>query len=383
MSNLVASFTQRVVDRDLVGYRNGAVPRGQIQLDAVSIFRQLLEYLDHPRATASSIVPVAHRLGVNRARDGIPLSDLISAIKLDFEVLWSYFCMRAEDGDAPVLLAAVSRIWGAVDRFSSEVQRGYIEESARISDRQSSERATIITRILTRERVTSEDEAVISDVLGIGPRSVVRVVAASTRDDRALRMCVSRLTEGVDPADGGTVIHSTGSVSLLIAHGIMATDYPRLSSVLADLHCGITPPITGSRNIPRACSLAVRILNSRTDDQATIVQFGDCYPTFFAEGLLADGPELGAEILAKVDELSLKEQERLTDILIQYARSGSVGETAERLFFHRNTVLNYFKKVERLAGLNPSVPLDCVLLIIALRMRQLGVDRRIPGPAAQ
>ena len=63
---------------------------------------------------------------------------------------------------------------------------------------------------------------------------------------------------------------------------------------------------------------------------------------------------------------------KLTDLDIQtvltFAESNmNISETAQKLFFHRNTVVYHLDKVKRVTGLNPHKFYDLVELVLGIK----------------
>nr|WP_240895680.1 helix-turn-helix domain-containing protein [Kineococcus siccus] len=63
----------------------------------------------------------------------------------------------------------------------------------------------------------------------------------------------------------------------------------------------------------------------------------------------------------------------MLEALEVFAATGSVAATAERLFCHRNTVLNRLRRTAELTGHEPTVPAEAAVLLLAVSAwRQLG-----------
>lgn len=70
--------------------------------------------------------------------------------------------------------------------------------------------------------------------------------------------------------------------------------------------------------------------------------------------------------MAQLSSLPPRDQTLLTDTLRIYLDTGSVTETARRLYCHRNTVINRLARVTSSTGLDPAVPRDAGALRLLL-----------------
>src|SRR5918998_4887332 len=90
---LVAEFVDRV--RAIGPYGRGVVPQEVLETDADRTFDYLL------RRVAGQPVPerlldIGPSIGRDRARRGVPLNDLLTAVRLDFRGLWAGLVERAD-----------------------------------------------------------------------------------------------------------------------------------------------------------------------------------------------------------------------------------------------------------------------------------------------
>ena len=83
---LVAEFVSRV--RTIPPYRRGVVPTQLLETDAELTFQYLLRRIAG-LAVSDRLRAVGPAIGRDRARRGVPLNDLLTAVRLDFRVLWT------------------------------------------------------------------------------------------------------------------------------------------------------------------------------------------------------------------------------------------------------------------------------------------------------
>jgi hypothetical protein len=355
---LADRFVQCVEQLDT--YRDGAVSMDQVRLDAMSSFGFLLGQIAGNDEFKSDVIWTARRLGRERARIGIPLNDLLAAVRLDFKVLWEVFRSYAGPADRELLVAGVEKIWAAIERYSIEVQNGYIEESSRMADKRLSERARLMTAILNSDVPAEEDLQSLASALGVDPAGNFIVVATTVQGDHDLRKAADRLTASGHIAH----THSTGHYSLLVSDW-KGEDTQPIRKLLSGSVCGLAPVIHGFSSLARACRLAIEIVELNAAGAHGPAELKDLWLPFLASRLRDAAPELVQSVLAGFDTVSEAEQQRLTEVAWAFARSGSIAKTAAQMYCHRNTVLNRLHRLEELTGHDITVPADAALLLLA------------------
>ncbi|MCG2623954.1 helix-turn-helix domain-containing protein [Arthrobacter sp. I2-34] len=67
-----------------------------------------------------------------------------------------------------------------------------------------------------------------------------------------------------------------------------------------------------------------------------------------------------------LDRCTPHERERLLQVARSYARTGSIKETSEELYCHRNTVVNRLHSLQEVIGLDLTVPAQAARALVAL-----------------
>jgi hypothetical protein len=354
---LVASFVSRV--RAIPPYGRGVVPTDRLETDAELTFECLL------RRLAGLTVPVrladiGPSIGRDRARRGVPLNDLLTAVRLDFRVLWEALRERAEPTDEAMLVGHVEDVWSVVEEYTAQIQVAYQAEAALLARDRQGERTMLVAALLSTEDPDPDEVARVALALGVDVDDDLLVAAASPAAGRALRRAAERLG-----ADGRTAhVQSTGRHSVLIARWDGGAGAP-VRAALAGVPCGVGPLAHGLANVPRSARLAgeiVDVLPAATGPAELL----DAWLPLAGARLADAAPELVDSVLGGLAGAPPGERDRLLETVRCYAVNGAVGDVAARLYCHRNTVLNRLRRFGELTGRDVTVPTEAATVLLAL-----------------
>ncbi|MFD1524530.1 PucR family transcriptional regulator, partial [Pseudonocardia yunnanensis] len=183
-SALVVAFIERV--QVIPPYGRGVVPMDRLVTDATLTFDVLLRRLagqtlpDRMRSIAPSI-------GRDRARRGVPLDDLLTAVRLDFRVLWSALRDRATPADEALLVAHAEDVWNVVEDYSTQVQVSYQAEAALLARELLGERTMLVAALLDNATPTREEVARVAVALDVDVDADLLVAAAPPASGQLLR----------------------------------------------------------------------------------------------------------------------------------------------------------------------------------------------------
>jgi len=172
---LVASFVSRV--RVIPPYGRGVVPTERLETDADLTFEYLLRRLGgHP--VPARLAGIGPSIGRDRARRGVPLNDLLTAVRLDFRVLWEALRERAAPTDEPMLVARVEDVWAVVEEYTAQIQVSYQAEAALLARDRQGERAMLVAVLLSTEDPDPDEVARVALALGVAVDDDLLVAAA-------------------------------------------------------------------------------------------------------------------------------------------------------------------------------------------------------------
>lgn len=304
---------------------------------------------------------IAMDVGVSRARAGVPIEALMTAIRLDFSIIWSAITSIAGPEDALLLVGHTARVWEVVDGYAGETQRAYVAELARIQAEAASMRQGYLATLFSEKDLAEETLERIAAELGQSLRTEYVVVAAMGEQIPPLRLALA-----TERASAGVFTHSL-SDALIVFYPFDAragSECQRLGARLENTSCGmITDPRTLAA-IPRA-SLVARSL-------AQLLDPGEHGAMTWARGWARmarlELAEAGAPGLEEVEralaKCSATERRRLTESARAYLRTGSISTAAEELFCHRNTLMNRLKRFAELTGVDPTIPEQAAQLVV-------------------
>jgi hypothetical protein len=91
-------------------------------------------------SVSDRLLAVGRAIGRDRARRGVPLNDLLTAVRLDIRVLWDTLRIRADPADQALLVARVEDEWNAVEDYTAQIQVSYQAEAVLLARERIGER---------------------------------------------------------------------------------------------------------------------------------------------------------------------------------------------------------------------------------------------------
>ncbi|WP_228282551.1 PucR family transcriptional regulator [Brevibacterium atlanticum] len=371
IDELTERFMTRVVR--VPGYDPAPIPVSELRRTGRSSFRTLIDGL---RAGGfDGPVAVSTEVGVSRARAGIPLEALMTAIRHDFNVLWEVLTRVASQDDAELVIRHTGIVLSTVDEYVSQVQQAYTAELARMRAEVSSVRQGYIAGLFQDLDPSEERLATIASALGIDPTATLLVAAAGGDDISALRVLVS----DVERSGGEVFTHHLGDVLIAFtaatdgfgpagprtagSSGAAGTRAQGSEQRIAEARVGLAtaPGIAHLRRSALTARDLAEVLRPWEDGAMT-------WRRGWARLATRALGEAGSSVISDVDEAlagcGAAERERLVEAVRAYLHSGSIGASAAELFCHRNTVANRLRRFAELTGLDPTIPAEAARLVV-------------------
>lgn len=338
--------------------------------------QRILQVLAERLPAGADRYDAPHATGTRRAAQGVPLEAVLHAFRLGGRVIWEGMAEGARAGGAPTidaLLDAATSVWEIVDRYSGAVGDAYRQhelELVRVGDER---RHAALDAILDGQGTDAAVAREAEQVLALPADSALAVLACrpGVRVPPWLRAASAALS-----ARGLRSLwrpRADGTVALLV---LGEREPAGLAALLAG--CGAThgaalsPRVVGVAAVGEAHRLARAGLATLPPGSEGVVTFEQrLVPALLVQdAALAD--RLTAAALGPVLDLAEPDRGLLLETLSAWLDcGGSASRAAERLFCHRNTVLNRLRRLEALTGRSVDRPRELVELTLALMRCQL------------
>ncbi len=357
LDELTERFMTRVVT--VSGYDPAPIPISELRRTGRLSFSTLIEGL---RAGGfDGPVAVSTEVGVSRARAGIPLEALMTAIRHDFNVLWEVLTRVASQEDAELVIRHTGIVLSTVDEYVSQVQQAYTAELARMRAEEDSVHAGLIASLFDDPDPTGERLSTIATGLGLDVDSPLLVIAATGDDVRALRVIVSDHARA-----GGTMFtHHLGEVLIAFtsAHETPGHSSETLARRIAEARVGyVRAESIGA--LRRSALTARDLADVIAADETSAMTWRSGWARLAARSLNAAGNPILADVESALSACGPVERERLIEAVQVYLASGSIGASAAQLFCHRNTVANRLRRFAELTGVDPMIPAEAARLVV-------------------
>ncbi|MBL3699214.1 helix-turn-helix domain-containing protein [Leucobacter luti] len=303
-----------------------------------------------PPGTAGLI----ERLAARRAQQGVPLSTFLRAVRIDFRVMWLRVQRIAGEDGSAVLAANAMRLLDTVDGYVDALREAYRAEASRIDRTDAAQRQRMILRLFGETPLVADDIELVATRLRMRSDATFEVVAVMGEATAAM---IARYG-----ADRGVGISESAS-DLILFREQRATDGWRRDAPGIGGYVG---DVQGLAGVPGAARVAREVARHAPRVPLVLATEEEVWPTVARAHLAGVFPRYTEAIDAALRTVSEHERGRLLEAVGSYLATGSVKETAERLFCHRNTVINRLRAFAELTGFDPTVPRDAAWITVAL-----------------
>ncbi|MGW5640687.1 PucR family transcriptional regulator [Streptomyces sp. NPDC003832] len=339
-----------------------------------SLRHSVLSLLD-PRGNRDAARRCSWQIGVRRAEQGLPLDALLHAFRLGGSLVWQRLVeetSRTAPEDVRLLVHVATDVWDFVDEHCTLVADAYRQAERQLAWRRENRVRLLAAALLDgTSRIADLPEA--ADALDLPEHG--RFVVVAVTGGRPAAAAGAR-TVAVPP---GTRVHwhPGGEVDYGIV--LVGDEDPEgdedpvqaLDLSAPGSRIGIGNVVSGLATVGDARRLADLALNMCPPEGGTI-RLTEHLP----EALVVSCPELGATLADRVLGPLLRLEPADRDVLLDTLSAwltcdGSAQRAGERLYCHRNTVLNRLRRCEQLTGRSLARPLDVVEISLALTARRL------------
>lgn len=318
----------------------------------------------------------AFETGLRRAEQGLPLSSLLHAFRIDLRLLWDAIThegRRLENVERLTVLEQHTLLWEALEANTADVVEAYAVVEARQA-----------------QRMNERDREVFKRFITLGERQPEAVEAFATHSALPVEghFAAFVVTGPADPRDAAAVLRTrlrtNGCRSFVTVykedvHGIVLEQGEK--RLPADVVTGGVGDGSAAvvrtkslKHVPRVFRVARKVAAARAPGSLADV----CDDPL--EQLVALEPEVVDVILERrlhqLMDLPEGEAEGLWETLDALVTGdGSVGDIATRTYRHRNTIRARIERLRELTGMDNRAPADLVLLTLAVARRRINASR--------
>ncbi|MFW0796935.1 helix-turn-helix domain-containing protein [Gordonia sp. CPCC 205515] len=367
LDTLSAAVTDTII-RDIDFYATAdVVDRAEI---ATTVHKNFDFVISGLSGIAEFDTSAARETGANRAQLGVPLSAIMHAYRIGFQMVWREFMSVAEENPylcRRALLFATERMWLGQDLFINAMADAHREQTtSRVLD-DAAERSAL-TQHLLEGRITSEASLwEIATILRLPTHGPYIAVAADTPEIGKPPL------PGIETKLRGIDLYSAWRLLPDQQIGIIHTPTKKARrAALALLErtavdgVGISAPFTELADTVKALRYARIALQSGGPG---INEFDDTVLGIAAVTTPEVTADLASRVLHELFELSPEDREPLIETFRVWSEAGgNVNATAERLYVHRNTVRHRLRRIEDLTGRSTTAPREVAELCLAFEV---------------
>ena len=321
--------------------------------------------LSAPRAT-----------GRQRARQGVPLADILHAYRIGFTEFWGAIvdeARRSAQAPSELLVDAASGVWWLIGEYTQELTVAYREAAAELLLAGARERSALVEALFTGgipDRDTLWEAAKLLRLPWEGVFVVVAVEAPGLAQ------------EGLPDAEAFLATRGIGSAWLLHPEsqtGVVSLRHHDTAALLLELlgrgvraRAGVSPIYHSLGDTPRALHYARLVQRSLPPGTQAVAQFEQTPLRVLAAAAPDAAGELARTVLGPVLDLPAHDRSTLLDTLrAWFEAGGSAVETGRRIYCHPNTVRYRLRRLQEHTGRSLDDPRAVAELLAALEALRL------------
>jgi PucR C-terminal helix-turn-helix domain/GGDEF-like domain len=317
----------------------------------------------------------ATALGVDRARDGVPLSSVMEAYRVGFRRLW---CAVATESSAHAQMTSgalrtlTSKILAAQDIFTGAMAVGYRDEQTRRLLDDESQRAVLIDSLLHGRVFEQWSLWEVADYLRLPCAGPFVVIAAEVPAAGAEALpCVESKLRTVDVFSAWRLLPDLQVGIVHVRSDAHLGRVLALVSRIATDRVGVSSRFDDLRDTAQALRYARVMLRGRPDPGPPVSVFDGSILASAAIGAPEVMVKLVGPILDCFAELTDDERDVLFETFrVWFECDGSLRAAGEMLFCHPNTVRYRLQRIEKRTGRCVSRPRDIAELSVAFEVRR-------------
>lgn len=335
-------------------YRAGAVNQDDLREIAHETMRLLILELAR-RPVPDHLRSLPQRLGARRARQGVDREALLHAVRLDFRVLWNRLERIARPDSTEVLADNVTFVLDTVESYIERVHHSFNDEDATLRRHTRHHIERMLLRLFDDGQVAEYGIDAIATGLGLPVNGRYEVLTVRGE-------LIERMQERYALSPDVHRHESIGALSLFRQQRNVAgwlVEY-------AELPGGYVGGVDGLAAVPAAVRSAELIAKHAPPAHAGLATIENSWAAIAVERLRGDLPDFERVVWAPLENRPEIDRDRMLEVVRSYLETGSVKETSEALFCHRNTVINRLKLFQQLTGLDPTIPAEAAWIYVVV-----------------
>lgn len=338
-----------------------AMDRAILQGEVVPTSRRIVEGFFGPIAAGrdpdATRIPEVAEMGRRRLELGVPLEPILHVYRICGRVVWQAIVDATEPGEEGVLADLGARWMGYIDTAASLAAASYLAASHEMLRAVDARRRALLDALLSASDPAEVAAVSIRFSAVLAPAYVPVLIEGEH--------AAPRIDVVLAAAPQGTIgDHRSGRILLLVPAS--AVDVNVLSRAAGRAVVAWADPAAPGPALLAEVSHAETLLAAALASGVSSGAFGP--ESLLLEQLVAGNPRVTLALRRRVaDALAGRDHDGLiTSTLRTYLGCGSVSKTAEAEVVHPNTVLYRLNRVKALTGLDPRLPLDATLLVLAV-----------------
>ncbi|MFB9658481.1 PucR family transcriptional regulator [Glycomyces mayteni] len=344
-------------------YAAGAIPREMVLASVVGNVEDAFDRLSGRKFDLAMAV----KTGRERAKQGMPLADLLSSFRIGYDEAWDAIIRAARA--APAIAADdvvdLSRNWFHLHNLVGDtIIHAYREEAQHLLLTRERERSALVNVLLTSD-IGLATVVEVADKLRLPVEGEFVVVAAATGlgEDP-----IPRVGSSLSAIDVASVWHLAQDA----LYGVLSLEkLTRMRPVLDVLErhasgpIGVSPVFVPLRRAAWALGLAQLVLR-RHPGTATVEQFRDSPMNVLVASAPDAAQETSRTVLGGLLDLAPDRRDLLLETFSAWIEAGgSAQATGEALTCHPNTIRHRLRRIEVVTGKNLARPGDIAELVAA------------------
>lgn len=361
LPHMQGDFVARVIS--IPEYSTPTVPSDDLHSTADASIEVILQALAS-RNEYSPLLEFATALGHRRARQGLPAEALVSAVRLNFPIIWTTLLSISTPEDAVLLTERAEEVWRVVDDYATATHSSYLAARVSMAQEEASVRQEFISALFGSQGRLPEIRERFAKAFGVDGSAPFGIAAVQEPASATLRQLAARPNQSTR-----LFLHQLEDVTYAFwpaPHAVHSNAAPSLPPGLENIPCGAATSFEGLIGLAAAGRIAAALSELRTDNDDGPLAVAAGWPRLAHARLHSIGVDLAGDLQQQLSANCREDEiERLRETVLCYSSTGNVNYTAAQLYCHRNTILNRLRRFKQVTGIDVMVPGQAARAVVA------------------